>query len=97
MDYFAEGSPETIIDSGRASELVDGMLQQMGKLDRVLLLPPDITRFYSGAGELTCMLYEKLRSNSHVEILPAIGTHSPMTGEEMDRIVDHCVGVAATW
>jgi len=51
------------------------------KLNKVLLIPPDITRLNSGAGYLTALYYEMLRG-VHVDILPALGTHVPMTRQE---------------
>jgi len=50
-------------------------------LKKVLLIPPDITRLNSGAGLITSLYYELL-SGVHVDILPALGTHAPMTREE---------------
>lgn len=50
---------------------------------KVLILPPDFTRMYSGAGILTSMYYEKLTSQGcEVDVMPALGTHVPMTEEE---------------
>ena len=50
---------------------------------RVLLLPPDITRLNSGAGGLTALFYEMLTAQgAQVGIMPALGTHAPMTIEE---------------
>lgn len=50
---------------------------------KVLILPPDFTRMYSGAGILTSMYYEKLTSQGcDVDVMPALGTHVPMTEEE---------------
>ena len=50
----------------------------------VLLLPPDITRSHSGAGFITAKYYKVLRSNGcQVKILPALGTHLPMTEAEL--------------
>ncbi|MFH0761325.1 MAG: lactate racemase domain-containing protein [Bacteroidota bacterium] len=83
MMYFAEGKADTTISLSRISELTDSMLGKLGKLDRVLLLPPDFTRYHSFAGEITCLLYEKLKTRGHVEIMPAVGTHTAMTGEEI--------------
>jgi len=83
MIFFAEGKADTTISSSRISELIDSMLGKLGKLDRVLVLPPDYTRFNSFAGEITCMLYKKLKNHSHIEIMPTIGTHTPMTKEEL--------------
>ena len=82
MEYFHEGSPETVINEARASELLDGMLDQLGAPRRVLLLPPDYTRAHSWAGELTAMLYERLKDSVHVEIMPTLGTHVPVTERE---------------
>jgi len=50
-------------------------------LKKVLLIPPDITRLNSGAGQLTALYYELLEG-VHVDILPALGTHAPMTRAE---------------
>jgi nickel-dependent lactate racemase len=85
--YIAEGRRDSVIDSARAGELVDALLQSLGPLKRVLLVPPDFTRFHSGAGELTQMLYTRLaRRGAEIEILPALGTHAPMTPEEIHEM-----------
>jgi len=83
VNYFGEGSPEGDIDTARAGELLDGLLSRLGRLDRVLLLPPDFTRAHSGAGELTVMLHERLQGRADIEILPALGTHAPMSEREI--------------
>ncbi len=51
-------------------------------LKKVLILPPDFTRMYSYAGRLTAMYYELLSPTCEVDIMPALGTHVPMTAEE---------------
>lgn len=84
--YFAEGSTESRIDLGRASELLDEMLAVLGPMRRVLLLPPDFTRWHSWAGELTSLLFGKLRDGAEVWILPAVGTHRPMTAAQIERM-----------
>jgi nickel-dependent lactate racemase len=53
----------------------------------VLLLPPDITRFHSRAGFLTDICYRTLsRAGIPVNILPALGTHTALSGAELDRM-----------
>ena len=52
------------------------------ELKKVLLLPPDYTRMYSGAGKLTAIYYDLLKDRCEVDILPALGTHEAMTPEE---------------
>src|SRR4051794_29792415 len=89
MEYLHEGSARTVVSEKRAEELIDSLLAQLrgrGPLDRVLILPPDITRMHSWAGFLTCRLYEKLQGNAALAILPTIGTHAPMTDAEIARM-----------
>ncbi len=86
MIYFSEGNADDIISPGRISALLDAMLTELGNLDRVLILPPDYTRYLSFAGEITCMLYEKLKGSSHIEVMPATGTHTPMTEAELQSM-----------
>lgn len=50
---------------------------------RVLLLAPDFTRFHSGAGALSAMLYNLLSAGSQVDLLPTLGSHVPMNDEEL--------------
>lgn len=51
-------------------------------LRKVLILPPDFTRMYSGAGKITAFYYEMLKDFCDVDVMPALGTHVPMTEEE---------------
>jgi len=51
----------------------------------VICVPPDITRFHSHAGELTRYAWEYYGERLDA-VLPAIGTHAPMTAEEMRRM-----------
>ena len=50
----------------------------------VLLIPPDATRAQSGAGDITAYLYDAFTSHDvNVKVMPALGTHMQMTGEEL--------------
>lgn len=52
-------------------------------LEKVLLIPPDFTRFHSNAGLITNIYYHTLcERGCEVDILPALGTHVPVTQEE---------------
>ena len=51
-------------------------------LKKILLLPPDYTRMYSGAGKIVAMYWELLHETCQIDIMPALGTHAPMTEEE---------------
>jgi len=53
------------------------------ELHNVLILPPDYTRLYSGAGFITNVYYHALTERGiHVDILPALGTHVPVSEEQ---------------
>lgn len=52
------------------------------QLKKVLILPPDYTRMYSGAGKITAIYYDLLKDTCQVDIMPALGTHVPMTQQE---------------
>jgi nickel-dependent lactate racemase len=62
--------------------LVDSLSNQKKPLRKVLLLPPDLTRMHSCAGKITAMYYEMLKDTCQIDILPALGTHDPMTEAE---------------
>ena len=55
------------------------------ELKNVLIIPPDFTRFHSNAGFITNVYYHALDEKGvNVDILPALGTHVPVTEEEID-------------
>jgi carbohydrate kinase (thermoresistant glucokinase family) len=50
---------------------------------RVLLVPPDVTRLHSRAGEIAGVLFDTLQAaGCDAAVLPATGTHAAMTPEE---------------
>lgn len=55
-------------------------------LKKVLLIPPDFTRFHSNAGFITNLYYHFLKDKAHVDIMPALGTHVPMTEAECSEM-----------
>ncbi len=67
-------------------ESLDRLLAQHTALEKVLIIPPDITRFYSMAGLVTREIYFKLCGRAQVDILPATGTHVAMTADEIRRM-----------
>ncbi|HOC55951.1 MAG TPA: lactate racemase domain-containing protein [Verrucomicrobiota bacterium] len=78
--YFARGGAGDEISTAEKQRALAGALKVIGRpLRKVLLLPPDHTRLNSDAGELTRLLYRLLSPKAKVDIMPALGTHSPMT------------------
>ena len=73
-----------VIDSQRKREILRDAIDSTGKcLEKVLIIPPDFTRFNSNAGELTAIAYDLLTPDAEVDILPALGTHFAMTEHEI--------------
>lgn len=71
------------LTDSQIKEQLKRALSGFPKLDRVLLIPPDVTRLNAYAGEIYFFLYQMLE-DSEVFILPALGTHMPMTQEELN-------------
>lgn len=56
-------------------------------LRRVLILPPDFTRYHSNCGLITAIYYRLLTEmGCEVDVMPAIGTHVPMTREQAETM-----------
>jgi len=85
MIYFEKGTPDYAFRSDEIKEAVFAALDKLGPKRKVLAIPPDFTRFHSRAGELTRYVYEYY-GNRLTDILPALGTHFPMTEEEITRM-----------
>ena len=56
------------------------------KLKKILIIPPDFTRYHSGSGEISRLLYSFLSPHSQVDLLPALGTHHQMTTAEKNKM-----------
>jgi len=100
LHHISAGSSATIIGDAEIDAQLEQMLSNLGPLKRVLLIPPDVSRFHSGAGPLTVKLWNRTHRTAHVEILPAIGTHRPMTSAELDSMypgIPHERFVAHDW
>ncbi len=84
--YIAHGGNTTVITSEEKRALLQEALLKLGGIPkRILVVPPDITRFHSNAGELTRILYAlwDAANGTTFDVLPAIGTHAPMTQAEI--------------
>ena len=80
--YIAHGGQDTVITTEEKRALLHEALLKLGGIPKkILVIPPDITRLHSNAGELTQLLYElwDTANGTTFDILPAIGTHAPMT------------------
>jgi nickel-dependent lactate racemase len=81
---FARGGVTDNITIDEKRTALARALKALGTpLRKVLILPPDHTRLNSDAGPLTAMLYELLSPATQVDIMPTLGTHSPMTPAQL--------------
>lgn len=85
MIYFAYGSETAVMGSEDLRKGLFTALEKLGARKRVLVVPPDCTRFHSRAGELTTIIYDFYREKL-TDILPALGTHTAMTESEIDKM-----------
>lgn len=90
--WINEGSPEREISSRETEKYLEQVVARLAEragsagLKKVLLIPPDFSRFHSGAGEICSRLYALLARRATVELLPALGTHRPMTAAEISQM-----------
>jgi nickel-dependent lactate racemase len=85
MIYFGTGSETAVMGSEDLKHGLYTALKKIGRRRKVLVVPPDFTRFHSRAGELTSFIYQYYKKDLK-DILPALGTHSPMTENELARM-----------
>ena len=83
--HFASGSPQREFTPTEVEQALYGVFNALGPRRRVLCIPPDFTRFHSRAGELTGLAF-RYYGPSLAAILPATGTHSPMTAAQIEAM-----------
>jgi nickel-dependent lactate racemase len=82
MIYYQKGSIDTEFTAGEMRSALYNALDKIPGVKKVLALPPDYTRFHSQAGTLTRYAWDYY-GDRLTDILPAIGTHFPMTETEI--------------
>ncbi|MFZ0281419.1 MAG: lactate racemase domain-containing protein [Bacteroidales bacterium] len=82
MIYYQSGSEDAIIGPNDLEYGVYAGLVKIGPRKKVLVVPPDFTRFHSRSGDITTLINSYYKENLK-DILPALGTHSPMTQGEL--------------
>ncbi len=94
MSLIAQiGSPKTTISAPEKRQHLKTMLDLLDKdLRKILIIPPDFTRFHSQAGELAQILYELLKDSCQIDIMPALGTHTPVTEEQRAKMYGRIPG-----
>ena len=88
MLYYARGSKTDKIGADEVRAILREVFDGMGPKKRVLALPPDFTRANSYAGPITEMVYDYF-GDALTDVMPALGTHSPMTAEQIRAMFGH--------
>jgi nickel-dependent lactate racemase len=82
MMLYARGSEKDALTHEDLRNAIGEAFGSLGAKKKVLAIPPDFTRFHSHAGVLTEMLWHHYQG-ALTDILPALGTHTPMTEQEL--------------
>ena len=85
MLYFEKGSTTANFSAEDLKQGLFEALEKMGTKNKVLAIPPDYTRLPSRSGELTEFAWQYYGSKL-TDILPALGTHTPMTKGQIDHM-----------
>lgn len=85
MLYYASEKSVSPLERRDMKQALKSVQEQFPDARNILIIPPDFTRFHSGAGLLTEMAWtifgERVKA-----VLPALGTHFPMTDSEKRRM-----------
>ncbi len=85
MIYFQQGAPDAVLTDQDIHKALTEAFDSLGPKKKVLAIPPDMTRYHSMAGRLTEMAWEYYGERL-TDVLPALGTHAAMTGEEIGKM-----------
>ena len=85
MLYYEQGAPKKAFGHEEIKKVLFETFDRLGERKKVLVIPPDFTRFHSRAGELTQYAYEYYGERL-TDILPALGTHFKMTDAEIEKM-----------
>lgn len=85
MILYEQGAADAELNDRDIRRGLSEALHRLGPRERVLAIPPDMTRYHSMAGKITSMIWEHYGEKLK-DVLPALGTHSPMTAGEISKM-----------
>ena len=91
--YFSQGSETTAFSDDELRAALASAFGQIGERRRVLAIPPDASRIHSRAGDLTQIAYAYYGERL-LAVLPALGTHTPMSEAALRRMFGAMVDAA---
>ena len=85
--YTQKGGAAVAVSDAELQEMVLQAIEKSGKvIKRMLILPPDHTRLNSCAGRITEIIYDAYADKCHIDIMPALGTHSAMNDAQLEMM-----------
>ncbi len=85
MIYHGTGSENHDLSEEDLKTGLYTALDKLGRKQKVMVVPPDITRLHSYSGELTRYAWQYY-GDCLTDIMPALGTHVPMSVDEIYRM-----------
>lgn len=85
MLYHQHGSENSVLTTENLIQGLFEAFQKLGPRNKILVIPPDFTRYHSQAGFLTELAW-KYYGDSITDILPALGTHKAMSEQEISTM-----------
>lgn len=82
---FQKGSPSTVISDDELKSHVKKVWRSLGSRKKVMLIPPDYTRYHSRAGVMAQAAFE-MYGDAVKDVMPALGTHKPMTESQRTKM-----------
>jgi nickel-dependent lactate racemase len=82
MLLYSRGSESDVLYEEDLKKGLTEAFLKLGVKKKILAIPPDFTRFHSHAGMLTRLTWEYYKERL-TDILPALGTHTAMTEQEI--------------
>ena len=80
------------LETGLTDEAIEEALKKSlegRELKKVLIIPPDFTRYHSNAGLITRIYCRLLKERGiKVDILPALGTHAPVSRSQWEKMYE---------
>ena len=88
MVWYERGSETDVITADDIRAALKDVFDRMGPRRRIVALPPDFTRLNSFAGPITEMIFDYF-GDALTDVMPALGTHSPMSPEQIRTMFGH--------
>ncbi|CAM9515674.1 unnamed protein product [Chrysoparadoxa australica] len=83
--FFAKGGVSKRFSDDELQEALKEVFEKLGPRRKVLIVPPDFTRYHSRAGRITELAWEHY-GEAVSDIIPALGTHAPVSHYQRSKM-----------